>query len=184
MDLLLGAGSSLVKLIVPPAHPPNWVEGVITLDSNPAHNPDVLWDLNRRPLPFPSDTFGGIHAYEVLEHLGRQGDAVAFFAEFHEYWRILRKDGLLIATVPSHLSPWAWGDPSHTRIITEGTLMFLDQTQYAQVGRTPMSDFRPIWAGDFETVWCGTEADQLAFILRAIKPARTNFSALNPQDLK
>jgi hypothetical protein len=45
---------------------------------------------------------------------------------------------------------WAWGDPSHRRVINEGSFTFLDQTQYAkQVGKTAMTDFRSLWKGDF-----------------------------------
>src|SRR6185312_16493300 len=79
-----------------------------TLDNNPRHKPDVVWDLNQRPLPFDDETFDEIHAYEVLEHIGTQGDWRSFFAEFSEYWRILKPNGALVGTVPRWNHQWAW----------------------------------------------------------------------------
>lgn len=177
MELLLGAGSSRDMRIA--------IEGrrewshLVTLDSNPDHRPDVVHDLNVLPWPFADDTFDRVDAYEVLEHLGQQGDWRAFFAHFSELWRILKPGGFLAATCPSYRSVWAWGDPSHTRVITSGSLVFLDQTEYdRQVGQTAMSDFRFCYKADFEPVWVDGQAeargDSLAFVLRAVKPARTN----------
>ena len=80
------------------------------LDNNPAHNPDVLWDLTVHPLPFGDETFDEIHAYQVLEHLANQGDYEFFFKEFTEYARILKPNGLFCASVP--VGKWVWGDPS------------------------------------------------------------------------
>lgn len=145
----------------------------MTLDHNADHQPDVVHDLEQLPYPFEDETFDEVHAYEVLEHLGRQGDWRTFFAQFAELYRILKPGGFLAATCPSYRSMWAWGDPSHTRVITSGTLAFLDQDEYArQVGRTPMSDFRFIWKGDLETLWVEEDHEALRFVLQAVKPSR------------
>jgi len=52
------------------------------------------------------DFFDEVHAYEVLEHLGRQGDYRSFFATFANIYRVLVPGGLLLATVPSRYSGW------------------------------------------------------------------------------
>ena len=109
-------------------------ENVTRLDYNADHKPDVVWDLSVHPLPFEDEEFDEIHAYEVLEHLATQGDYEFFFAEFTEYWRILKPGGRFYASVP--IKEWTWGDPSHKRAIQPETLIFLDQDQYAQVGTT------------------------------------------------
>lgn len=117
-----------------------------------------------------------VHAYEVLEHLGSQGDAIAFFAHFHEIWRILKPGGHLYATVPSRFSPWLWGDPSHTRAILPESLTFLDQTQYiAQLDgaqKTAMSDFRGIYKADFRIRLSTDNRETFAFVLESVKPSR------------
>lgn len=187
--LLLGCGAErTVKVCLNGKLP----DEIVRLDSNPAHKPDLVWDLNAIPwkiqgylqnvetkllepflYPIPDDSYDEIHAYEILEHLGTQGDVKSFFDTFFECWRILKPNGLLVASIPRWDSMWAWGDPGHRRVINEGSLVFLDQSQYEkQVGRSPMSDYRSLWRGDFERL--GLEQppnipDLLWFVLRARK---------------
>ena len=145
---------------------------LVTLDNESSHKPDVVADLNDS-LPFGDNEFDEIHAYEVLEHLGKQGDYVSFFAQFSELWRVLRPGGLLMGTTPGRSSRWVWGDPSHTRYIGPESFVFLSQAEYArQVGERAMSDFRGIYRADFEPVRYH-ETETFAFILRAVKPSRS-----------
>jgi len=144
----------------------------ITLDINPDVKPDCLWDLEDIPLPFPDNEFDEIHAYEVLEHTGNQGDYKFFFNQFTDFWRILKKDGLLIAGVPQYDSIWAWGDPSHKRIINLGSLLFLSQEEYVKQidnDKSPMTDFRYMYKADLKLVTYQEINNNLLFILRAIK---------------
>jgi hypothetical protein len=66
-------------------------------------------------------------------------------------------------------SPWAWGDPGHTRVITRGSLIFLDQREYIQVGETPITDYRPFYKADFEIMSLMESEHMFGFILKAIK---------------
>jgi hypothetical protein len=177
--VLLGAGSSMVRRITVNGKADFTKQWVRTVDYNRSHMPDICHDLNVLPWPIEDNSAHEVHAYELLEHLGRQGDAVSFFGTFYEIWRILVPGGVLAATTPRWDSIWAWGDPSHTRVISHASLVFLDQTQYPkQVGKTPMSDFRGIWRGDFDTpssdtpTWAKVEGDTFCFVLKAVKPAR------------
>lgn len=171
MELLIGCGSTRDRRLAVNGQR-DWTR-LVTLDSNPDHHPDVVFDLQSDTWPFEPDTFDEVHAYEVLEHLGRQGDAPSFFETFYQAWRVLKPGGFLAATCPSYRSMWAWGDPSHTRVLTSGSLVFLDQEQYQiQVGKTAMSDFRWLWKADFRTVWLEEDADKFCFVLQAVKPSR------------
>lgn len=168
--LILGAGSKRDLLCPTPlSHIP---AKITTLDIEPRHGCDVQWDLNILDWPFDSNEFDEIHAYELLEHLGQQGDARSFFNHFGEIYRILRPLGVLCGSCPRADSMWAWGDPSHRRVINEGSFTFLDQTAYKQVGKTAMTDFRSIWKGDFEVTALERTSDQLYFVLKVHKPAR------------
>lgn len=170
-ELLIGCGSRRIKLLFFPNRQ-QW-HSLTTLDINGDHNPDVVWDLNNVPLPFADNSFDEIHAYEVLEHTGRQGDYNFFFAQFSDFWRILKPNGLLIATCPMYNSKWALGDPSHTRVVQKESFVFLDQTQYtAQIGKTAMSDFRYIYKADFTVAYLNEDNDSLQFALQAVKPSR------------
>jgi SAM-dependent methyltransferase len=127
-------------------------------------------DLNILPLPFPDNEFHLITASQVLEHCGRQGDWKFFFDQFTEFWRILKPHGHLSASVPHWKSQWAWGDPSHTRVITPGTLLFLSQREYdKQVGVTTMSDFRFCYHADFEIHFQSEDENHFHFDLIALK---------------
>lgn len=123
-----------------------------------------------------SDYWDEIHAYEVLEHLGSQGDAASYFAHFSEIYRLLKPGGHLCATVPSRYSSWLWGDPSHRRAILPESLVFLDQTEYVKQcdakNPTSMSDFRHLYRADFEVVGTADNRTQMMFVLKAVKPSR------------
>jgi hypothetical protein len=180
-QLLLGCGHSREKRMGWPGRDWNreW-EDLITLDNNPDCKPDIIFDLSCWDWNAPKlkeNFFDEIHAYEILEHLGAQGDANSFFTTFFNLYRLLVPGGLVFATTPSRYSGWLWGDPGHTRAIIPESLSFLDQSNYAECGRTTRSDYRSIWKGDFKTLH-SSDADKQthAFILQAIKPARSVLS--------
>lgn len=167
-ELLIGCGSTTEKKIYIPGQ--NAWNNLVTLDINADHNPDVVWDLTKLPLPFSDNEFSEIHAYEVLEHTGTQGDYRFFFKQFEEFHRVLSPGGKMFATVPAPTSPWAWGDPSHTRIFPKEWLTFLRQKSYEeQVGSTSISDFRYIYKADFEILMAKEQNDTLYFIIEAKK---------------
>lgn len=146
-----------------------------TIDMNPDVGADIVHDLSIIPLPFPDDSFDEIHAYEVLEHMGQQGDWRFFFNQFADFWRILKPGGVIAATSPASDSPWAWGDPGHTRIIGPECITFLSQRQYtAQVGITPMTDYRFAYRADFEPLILEKREHQFIYVLEAIKPSRVS----------
>ena len=172
-ELLIGCGSEHTKRLTVDGTT-EW-SSLTTLDYNPDHKPDIVWDLMQGALPFEDNSFDELHAYEVLEHTGSQGDYKFFFKQFSDFWRVLKPGGHLLATCPSRHSPWAFGDPSHTRVLQSENLSFLSQAQYAdQVGRTSMSDFRNIYKADFEPEALTEDEEKFIFILKAIKEGGSN----------
>lgn len=184
-ELLLGCGHSRQKLLGLPGAPLEWTD-LVTLDRNPKCEPDIICDLNETQWVgasikkshffennwrFKSDIFDEVHAYEVLEHLGQQGDAPAFFATFSNIHRILRSNGVLFATVPSRYSAWLWGDPSHRRVICAESLAFLSQDVIAENRKrgSAMSDFSDLWTRDFKIVSAQDNRERFMFCLQAIK---------------
>ena len=167
-ELLIGCGSKWDKRLTCDGSK-EW-SSLTTLDYNPDHKPHVVWDLTQGSLPFEDNSFDEIHAYEVLEHTGSQGDYRFFFKQFSDFWRVLKPGGHLLATCPSKHSIWALGDPSHTRILVKENLVFLSQQAYAdQVGKTSMSDFRNIYTANFEPSFVDEGEETFMFVLRAIK---------------
>lgn len=166
-ELLIGCGNQRKKVLQGPSGP-DWTD-LTTVDIDPACQPTIEWDLNNVPLPFKENQFNEIHAYEVLEHLGSQGDFKFFFNQFTDFWRILKPGGLFCATVPRWDNVWALGDPGHTRVINEGTLVFLSQKRYAEIGQTSMTDYRWVYSGDFDIVLANKAETHFMFVLQAVK---------------
>lgn len=175
-ELLLGCGHSREKRIVPTLDRPReygdpmWCN-LTTLDINPECQPDIIFDLSLNALPCNESLYNEIHAYEVLEHFGHQGNIRQFFELFSEFWRVLKPNGYLCATVPHWKSIWAWGDPGHTRVISAATLVFLDQEEYKlQLGKTAMSDYRKeLGTTNFKRVHQQVKGDLFEFVLQAVK---------------
>lgn len=172
MQILLGAGSDHRKKI--------WTDGaeawngLVKVDFNADHKPDIVHDLTRLPYPFEDNSADEIHMYDTWEHLGQQGDFETFFAQWTELWRILKPGGLFFGISPHWSSPWAWMDPGHTRAAGPEMLIFLHQPNYTErVGKTPMSDYRFCYKADFDLEGCEiTENRQFHWVLKAVKPSR------------
>jgi len=70
--------------------------GCINLDVRRDVNPDVVWDLERYPLPFQSNQFDEIIAKDVIEHITfRKTEAL-----LKELYRILKHGGRIYIQVP------------------------------------------------------------------------------------
>jgi SAM-dependent methyltransferase len=170
-ELLLGCGSNSTKKIGSEDHR-DWA-GLVRLDFNDAHKPDVVHDLAKLPLPFEDNSFDEVHAYDVMEHIGLQGDWRFFFAQWQDLWRVLKPDGRFFGISPHWSSPWAWMDPGHTRAMGPEMLVFLCQPEYRQVGTTPMSDYRFCYSADFDIEFADVDSlRRFTWVLRAVKPAR------------
>ena len=189
-ELLLGCGFSRAKLLGQAGHPLAF-QDLITLDYNIKCAPDLLCNMDEGFLQWhiseftdnakrcldesatkiKDNFFAEVHAYEVLEHLGTQGDAADFFGCFANIHRVLIPGGFLFGTVPSRHSPWAWGDPSHRRVIQQESLVFLSQKRVAanRARGTQMSDFSQLWSLDFEIVASSDDHIYHKFCLQAVK---------------
>jgi SAM-dependent methyltransferase len=170
-ELLLGCGNSREKKLFAPENNRDW-HNLTTLDWSPDCKPDVVHDLTVLPYPFADNEFDECHLYECLEHTGQQGNWRFFFDQFSELWRITKPGGMLFGTCPLPNSPWAWADPSHTRVIALESFIFLRQQAYEQhVGKTAMTDFRHYYKADWELVFEHKDVATQMFALKAIKPA-------------
>lgn len=147
--------------------PPEWT----TLDINPECKPDILFDLEEleagQRLPVDDETFDELHIYQTLEHFGRQGDYKGLFHTFREFWRVLKPDGILYGDTPALHSPWLFGDPGHTRVISVQTLSFLTRRAYEELGKTTSTDYRrfidPCW---WLILHAQNDGDRFGFVLK------------------
>lgn len=170
-QLIIGCGSSPKRQLGKDGES-GYRDDVVRLDIEAAHNPTVVWDLENLPLPFADDSFDEIHAYHVMEHVGRQGDWRFFFAQWMDFWRILKPGGEVYIISPRHDDVWTWGDPGHTRVLCYEQMVFLHQPNYAQVGDTAMTDYRAVFTGDFDVVHHRLAPKWLELVVKAVKPSR------------
>lgn len=76
----------------------------------------------KEPLPFESNSFDSISAWDVLEHIPRQeNEGFPFIQLMQEVHRTLRPGGLFIALTPAFPRPEAFQDPTHINFITKKT---------------------------------------------------------------
>ena len=134
----------------------NWRGSAVGMD---------LHDLNVLPYPWLTEQFDEIHAYEVLEHCGRQGDGDFFFGQFNEFWRMLKPGGYFMLSVPM------W-DPDHCRVMPAGLFGFLTEDYYENVGKKEgYGDYRSYLQGRYWVAVAKHESEeQLHVVLR--KPFR------------
>ena len=83
--------------------------GYLTIDITREVNPDLVWDVENRVLPYDGGSIEEIRAWSVLEHF--HDDSKVFVMT--EFWRLLKDDGVLDIAVPLCHTPQAWQDPTH-----------------------------------------------------------------------
>jgi SAM-dependent methyltransferase len=85
-------------------------------------------NLSLQPIPFPSDHFASVSAYDFLEHVPRvlttsdgRDTRFPFVELMNEIWRVLVPGGLFYAQTPAYPHAAAFQDPTHVNIITDYT---------------------------------------------------------------
>ncbi len=114
---------------------------MVTLDADARLKPDVVCTLGVDPLPFPDDTFDQAIAVHVLEHIGKQGETAGWFQFWEELYRVLKPGGSLTFESPLYSSVWGWADPSHSRVLSPQSFVFMSQDSY-RMSNTGISPFR------------------------------------------
>ena len=163
-QLLIGAGNSRSKKMKHELTPDKEFTDLVTMDIDPNCGADIIHDLDDLPYPFDCE-FDEIHAYEVLEHCGSQGDENFFFAQFNEFHRILKPGGVFCGSVPRHTSVWAFGDPGHKRVLPPTVFNYLAESFYDQVGKTACADYRHLIKGFWNLVGV-YEGETVFFLLQ------------------
>lgn len=95
------------------------IKGAVTLDINPLLEPDVVWDLNMFPYPFPSDTFDLVVCEHVIEHLQQ---VIGVMEELH---RVCRPGGRVLVRVPHFSSLNFNTDPTHVHAFSSRSFNYL-----------------------------------------------------------
>lgn len=128
IKLNLGAGNARLR------------EGYVTLDANPAMNPDIVATVP--PIPLEDESVDAIYCSHLLEHLTNE-DAALLMAEI---WRVLKVGAGAEFISPYALGHQAWQDPHHKSFwLLEKFLYFTDHMRHLDYGY----ETRFIWAEPF-----------------------------------
>jgi hypothetical protein len=82
--------------------------------------PDLNWDLETFPWPWPDNSAEEVMLSHVLEHLGQAPNT--FLTIMQELYRVCRPDALVKVVVPHPRSDHFLTDPTHVRAITPAML--------------------------------------------------------------
>jgi len=85
------------------------------------HSPfvDVVWDLEKLPWPWASDSVDEVLALDVMEHLRLEVQEW-----LDEAWRILKVGGILEFRLPAWDNPYSYRDPTHRRIFHQESFLY------------------------------------------------------------
>lgn len=96
------------------------IDGFQSCDHDPLAEPDHLFDLEKDPFPFESDSVETVVAHHVLEHLGE-----GYFHCLKELYRVCQHGAQIDIRVPHHRHDYFHNDPTHRRPITvDGLTLF------------------------------------------------------------
>lgn len=98
----------------------------------------IVTDIARPPLPFEDNFFTSVSAFDFLEHVPRteyiNGTShFPFISLMNEIFRILKPQGIFLASTPAFPHPAAFQDPTHVNFITDETHnYFCGENPYAR----------------------------------------------------
>ncbi|MFA4819646.1 MAG: hypothetical protein WC613_01665 [Candidatus Aenigmatarchaeota archaeon] len=96
-------------------------EGFINLDRQSMENVDVVWNLEKTPLPFETDTISEINAEHILEHIKNY---IPLMEEIH---RICKPGAIVRIWVPYFKYEGAFRDPTHVRFFSERSFEYFTE---------------------------------------------------------
>lgn len=100
-------------------------DGYLNVDAFPSEATDFIWDLERTPWPWESDSVEAVLLIHTLEHIGQ--DTKTFLAIMGELYRVCCDGASVHIRVPHPRHDHFLCDPTHVRAITPTTLMQFDR---------------------------------------------------------
>jgi len=101
------------------------------LNVDRAGTPDLLWDLEKVPWPWETNSVGEVVLNHVLEHLGET--VQAYFGIIKELYRVCAAGATIRIGVPHPRHDDFLNDPTHVRAITPQSLALFTKAQNRQV---------------------------------------------------
>lgn len=147
-----GWGRTLMKLDI--ACGESKAEGWVGMDVAPLPGVDIVHDLLTFPWPVPDASVSEARVLHYLEHIPQRcmccrDQPDPLLRTFDELYRILVPGGTVFIECPHASSIRAWQDPTHTRAISENTLVYANKAwrEGMRIGHYDVScDFSATWS--------------------------------------
>lgn len=88
-------------------------KGFINVDKQPLPETDMIWDLEKTPMPFETDSVSEVICEHVLEHI------TGFVPLMEDIHRVCRPGAVIKVMVPYFRYEGAFRDPTHVRFFSE-----------------------------------------------------------------
>jgi hypothetical protein len=136
----------------------NKAEGFVNVDK--FGDPDVRWDLEQFPWPWPDSSVDEVKLIHVLEHLGQA--PATFIGVMQELYRVCRNGARVFVHVPHPRHDNFLGDPTHVRVVTPQLLSLFsrkecERWQAEGAANTPLALYHGV---DFEVRDWGVVVDR------------------------
>jgi hypothetical protein len=112
----------------------NKTPGWLNVDSAPACEPDMVWDLETTPWPWPDSSAGEMLFNHSLEHMGQ--DTKTFLEIIKEIYRVGRDGAVIRINAPHPRHDNFLHDPTHVRAVTPEMLVMFDRSKNEEWRRT------------------------------------------------
>jgi hypothetical protein len=99
------------------------LDGYVNVDRH--GEPDLRYDLEVFPWPWPDDSVNEVLLKHVLEHLGR--DPNVFLEIMKELYRVCHDGATIRIIVPHHRHDYFFNDPTHVRAVTAAGMNLFSQ---------------------------------------------------------
>jgi len=138
----------------------NRLAGFVNVDAQAAANPDVVWDLEQTPWPWPDNSVSEARFIHSLEHMG--ADARVFLAMIQELYRVLEPEGSVVIHAPHPRHDNFLNDPTHVRIVTPTLFDLFDRElndawQAKGAANTPLAHYTGV---NFKVATVGALLDE------------------------
>ena len=98
----------------------NYKKGWVNLDNSKSVKPDIIWNLEKTPLPFKDNSTDEVLAEHIFEHIKN------FIPLMHDLYRICKKNAIIKIKVPFYASCEQHSDPTHVRFFSPFTFDYFD----------------------------------------------------------
>jgi hypothetical protein len=134
-------------------------EGYVNVDASPVCEPDVVWNLEQTPWPWPDNCATEVQFIHSLEHMGK--DPAVFIAIMVELYRISAPGCVVLINVPHPRHDNFLNDPTHVRPVTAEMLTLFDRRlndawKAAGAANSPLAHYTGV---DFAVEHCGIMLD-------------------------